>query len=327
MITVLGGTFSRLHKGHKLMIKAAFDTGNRVIVGLSTDEYLKHNKAYRGYNYNRRKKSLQRYMSKFGSDFDILPLGAPAGNTETNPDYGVIVVSEETVHVAERINKKRKENGLEGLRIISVPIVLAEDLFPLSSTRIIEGEVRPSGSRIKPIRIGISTRNSLKINSSDVYFRNLMKNYRLEQFSDYALETDQPFGEDTTKYATRRAMEALSDRDYGVGIESGVWRNSVNGKFLEKHVCVVADRYSRLTVGTSSGFELPENIISLMKDGLDESAAFHALYKKENIGNNGGVVGEFTDGKLQRSQLIFESLRNAFIPRLGAGFFGLDKKK
>ncbi len=327
MITVLGGTFSRLHKGHKLMIKAAFDTGNKVIVGLSTDEYLKHNKAYRGYTYSRRKKSLQRYMSRFESDFEILPLGAPAGNTEANPDYGVIVVSKETVHVAEKINLKRKQNGLEEMKIISVPIVLAEDLFPLSSTRIIEGEVRPSGSRIKPIRIGIATKNSLKVKSADAFFNSIMKNYKLEQFSGFSLETNQPFGDDTTRYATRRAMEALSDGDYGIGVESGVWRDPVNGKFLEKHVCVVVDRYSRVTVGTSSGFELPEDIISLMKDGLDESEAFNAVYKKENIGKNGGVVGEFTDGKLQRSQLIMESLRNAFIPRHGASYFGLDRKR
>ena len=327
MITVLGGTFSRLHKGHKLMIQAAFETGNKVIVGLSTDEYLKHNKTYRGYTYSRRKKSLQRYMSKFGSDFEIHPLGAPAGNTETNPDYGIIVVSEETVHVAERINQRRKENGLEELQIISVPILLAEDLFPLSSTRIIEGEVRPSGSRIKPIRIGIATRNLLKVNSADAYFKKIMKNYVLEQFSDYTLETDQPFGEDTARYATRRAMEALEDGDYGIGIESGVWRDSVNGKYLEKHVCVVVDRYSRVTVGTSSGFELPEGIISLMKDGLDESEAFSRIYNKKEIGKNGGVVGEFTRGELKRSILVIESLRNAFIPRQGASYFGLDRKR
>ena len=327
MITVLGGSFSRLHKGHKQMIEAAFNTGNKVIVGLSTDEYLRHNKAYEGYTYSRRKKALDRYMSKFGKEYEILPLDTSSGNTTTNPSYSAIVVSRETLHVAESINRKRVENKLEPLEIISVPIVLAEDLFPLSSSRIMNGEIRASGARVTPVRIGIATQNNLKQSTAYDFFGGIMKNYSVEQEKDYKLESDQPFGDDTTGFATRRAMEALKDRDYGVGIESGVRRDPVNGKYVEYHVCIVIDRYSRVTMGTSSGFELPEDIVSLMKSGMNESAAFHALYGKDDIGKKGGVIGEFSSGMLLRSELIRESLRNAFIPRLGAEYFGLDHKK
>lgn len=327
MITVLGGSFSRLHKGHKKMITAAFDTGNKVVVGLSTDDYLKHNKAYEGYTYNRRKKALDHYLSGFGMEYEILPLDTSSGNTTTNPMYSTIVVSRETLHVAENINRKRAENGLEPLEIISVPIVLAEDLFPLSSSRIMNGEIRSSGARITPIRIGISTRNRLKHATAEIFFGGIMKNFSVEQVTDYGLESNQPFGDDTTGYATRRAMEALKDRDYGIGVESGVRRDPVNGKYVEYHVCVVVDRYSRVTMGTSSGFELPDDIISLMKDGMDESRAFLELYGKESIGTRGGVIGQFSSGKLLRSELIGESLRNAFIPRLAAEYFGLDRKR
>lgn len=326
MLTVLGGSFSRLHKGHKLMISAAFETGNRVVVGLSSDEYLKHNKAYKDYPYEKRKQTLDEYMSSFGLEYDILPLDSSSGNTTTNPDYGVIVVSRETQKVAESINIKRKENNLNPLEIISIPILLAEDLFPLSSTRIIDGEIDESGTRIEPIRLGISTKNRLKVETTVNYFNEFMKNFNVEQVSEYTLDSDQPFGEETTRYATMRAMEALSDRDYGIGIESGVFRNQVNGKYIELHVCVVVDRYSRVTTGTSSGFELPEDIVSLMKDGIDESAAYQAIYGKDDIGKKGGVIGEFSNGKVKRSDLITEALRNSFIPRIGAIFFNLDLK-
>ncbi len=310
-----------------MMFEAAFKTGNKVIVGLSTDDYLKHNKAYRGYTYSRRKKALDRYLSSFGSEYEILPLGTSSGNTTTNPLYSTIVVSRETQQVAEGINKKRVENGLEPLEIISVPIVLAEDLFPLSSSRIMNGEIRSSGARVTPIRIGIATRNKLKSSSVDSYFGGIMKNYSVEQVTEYELESDQPFGDDTTAFATRRAMEALKDRDYGIGIESGVRRDPVNGKYIEHHVCIVIDRYSRVTMGTSSGFELPEDLISLMKDGLDESSAFGLLHGQDDIGKKGGVIGEFSSGGLLRSELIKESLRNAYIPRLAAEYFGLDRKR
>lgn len=326
MITVIGGTFSRLHKGHKLMIRAAFATGNRVVLGLTTDEYLKHNKAYRGYSYARRKRALFQFMSKFGEDFSILPLGTRSGNTETAQEYDAIVVSVETLPSARRINEKRESNGLHPLKIISVPIVLAEDLFPLSSSRVISGELRISGNRISPVRIGVATQNDLKTEAVKRFIKTLMKNYSVERVGDYELETDQPFGIDTNKLAIKRAMKALSDRDYGIGIESGVWRDPISGKYIEKHTCVVVDRYSRVTMGMSSGFELPESIISIMKSGENESVAFEELYGTEDVGSKDGVISELSGGRIKRVDLVKESVRNAFVPRVGANFFGLDRK-
>ncbi len=326
MITVLGGTFAKLHSGHKLMIRAAFDTGNTVILGLTTDDYLKNNKTYSELTYSKRKKALENYMSRLGGKFEILPLGTKTGNTETEPEYEAIVVSKETRYRAETINAKRTQAGLKPLRIIEVPIVLAEDLFPISSTRIIEGEIRPGGSRILPVRVGISTENDLKRNSLSRFLGVIMKNFTVEINPDYSLDSDQPFGEDTHAFALKRAMEALKDRDYGVGIESGLWREPVSARYLETHVCVVIDRFSRVTKGTSSGFELPEQIVELMKRGYNESKAFEIMHGIADVGKIGGVVNEISSGLVKRKDLIYESVRNAFIPRIGARYFGLDSK-
>ncbi|MCL4337947.1 MAG: pantetheine-phosphate adenylyltransferase [Candidatus Thermoplasmatota archaeon] len=326
MITVLGGTFSKLHKGHRLMLKYAFNTGNRVVVGLTTDEYLKHNKTYGGFSYSIRKRSLERYMSKLGNDFEVLPLETRSGNTETSPDYAVIVVSKETRGSAESINRKRLSNGLKPLEIITVPVILAEDLFPLSSTRIIAGEINPSGKRLRPVRIGISTANELKANATEAYIATIMRNFRVEINKGYDLETNQPFGDETYRMAVKRAISALIDRDYGIGIESGIFRESISNKCFDIHVCAVIDRYSRITIGTSSGFEIPDDIITLLKDGQEESKAFETLYGVDAIGKHNGIIGAFTDGHLKRKELVLESVRNAFVPRIGAGFFGLDQK-
>lgn len=326
MITVLGGTFSRLHKGHKLMLKYAFNTGNKVIVGLTTDDFLKHNKAYKGYSYTTRKKNLERYMSKLGHDFEILPLDTRSGNTETSPDYAAIVVSKETRKGAEAINRKRVSNGLKELEIITVPVILAEDLFPISSTRIISGELNTYGKRIKPIMVGISTENDLKKTSLEFYLSTIMHNFKVELNTQYELDSNQPFGEDTYRLAVKRAIASLSDRDYGVGIESGIFRENITGKHLDIHVCAVVDRYSRITLGTSSGFEIPGDIISLLKSGEEESSAFKYLYGVEAIGRHEGVIGAFTEGALKRTHLINEAVRNAFVPRIGSGYFGFDQK-
>ncbi len=326
MITVLGGTFSRLHKGHKLMLQYAFNTGNKVIVGLTTDEFLKHNKSYKGYSYASRKRTLERFMSTLGTDFEVLPLDTRAGNTETSPEYVAIVVSKETKKSAEAINRKRIANGLNKLEIITVPVILAEDLFPISSTRIISGEITTHGKRVRPVRVGISTSNDLKKSSLETYLSTIMKNFSVEVNSDYELDSNQPFGADTYRMAVKRAISALSDRDYGIGIESGIFRESITGKHLDIHVCAVVDRYSRITLGTSSGFEIPSDIISLLKQGEEESSAFESLYGTEAIGKHEGVIGAFTEGKLKRTNLINESIRNAFVPRIGAEYFDFDQK-
>ena len=326
MITVLGGTFSKLHKGHKLMLKYACNTGNRVVVGLTTDDYLKHNKTYRGFSYSLRKRNLERFMSKLGNDFEVLPLETRSGNTETNTDYAAIVVSRETIETAETINRKRISNGLKPLEIITVPVILAEDLFPISSTRIIAGEINTSGKRLRRVRVGISTANELKASAVGTYLTTIMRNFEVEINTEYELDTNQPFGDETYKMAVKRAISAMNDRDYGIGIESGIFRESISNKCLDIHVCAVIDRYSRITLGTSSGFEIPDEIVNLLKDGLEESRAFEMLYGTEAIGKHNGVIGAFTNGQLKRKELILESLRNAFVPRIGAGYFGLDQK-
>ena len=38
---LVGGTFDEFHKGHKALIMKAFEVGNRVILGLSSDHLAK----------------------------------------------------------------------------------------------------------------------------------------------------------------------------------------------------------------------------------------------------------------------------------------------
>ena len=41
---VLGGTFDHLHKGHKEFIKFALNLSEKLIVGLTSDEYVSNSK-------------------------------------------------------------------------------------------------------------------------------------------------------------------------------------------------------------------------------------------------------------------------------------------
>lgn len=326
MITVLGGSFTRFHKGHQKMLDAAVVTGNHIIVGLTTDEYLKSHKAYSAPSYEVRKRRIASYLSRKTGDFEIQPLDSRSGNAETSPDYSYIIVSPETRKQAERINAARISHGLKPLEIITVPMVLAEDLFPISSSRIIAGEIRPSGSRVNSVTLGISTRNPQKVNGLDRFVSRIMKNYAIEKDESYSVPTDQPFSEDTAAYAVNRAMSALGSRDYGVGIESGLFRDKVTGKVLDVHICAVIDRYSRLTIGQSSGFQVPDSIVRGVKSGMTESDAYVSAFSSPDPGRESGIVGILSAGRVSRADLVYECARNAFIPRLEPSYYGFDEK-
>lgn len=316
MITIIGGTFAFLHPGHKELLRVAAGTGNRVVVGLTTDSYLEANKRYGKVPYEVREKKVSAFLESLGADFEVVPLTSREGNSATGEDYECIVVSRETESRASRINREREKNGLRPMRVIVVPYVLAEDLFPMSSTRIIEGEIDEDGKRIRPVRISIATSNHLKVEGVKTVFSTLMSNIAVEQDSRFNSENNQPFGDQVIELANERALFSLKDYDYSVGIEAGVFQNRFNNTYYDVHCAVVIDRNGTLTTGFSSGFQIPESIVRELKRGMDISSAFEKLKETPFIGSREGLVGYLSDNRVIRSDLIEEAVRNALIPRM-----------
>ncbi|WP_393970707.1 pantetheine-phosphate adenylyltransferase [Oxyplasma meridianum] len=321
MKAVLGGSFSILHKGHKALIQKAFEVGDSVILGLTTDEYAKKHKIYKVSSYVKREKALKKYMDSFNKPYVIKPLDTREGGLTSSPDLDILVVSQETAGNISGINEIRRQNGLKPLAIKVVPLVLAEDLFPISSTRINRREIRKNGNRILPVRISISTGNDLKVEAARDSIKKIMKNFTIEKFSKYSLETDQPFGVDTERLATSRAMAGLRDNDYSIGVESGIFYNSFNNIYYDVHAATIIDRQSRLTIGYSSGFEIPSDIIALIKRGNSEGDAFSKIYGITVNEMKNGIIGKISEDMLTRQELVSEAIRNAIIPRLAPSYY------
>lgn len=147
MRVCIGGTFNRLHNGHKKLINTAIQRAGEngfVFIGLSSGELLSKKSFVEPYEL-RRNLLLDFLKTKTHVPMVLIePITTVEGPT-LRMDFDEIIVSIETKDVAKKINKKRNERGLKEMNIIAIPLVLAEDDKKISSTRIINGEIDNNG--------------------------------------------------------------------------------------------------------------------------------------------------------------------------------------
>jgi len=145
---LVGGTFDVFHKGHKALIMKAFDVGERVMLGLSSDQLARElRKNHDVATYEERLKDLRAFLKRQSvlERAKIVPLDTPYGVTLSTTVADALVVSKETEPVGKDINKKRKASGLKPLKLVVIDMIPAEDRVPISSTRIRRGEIDREG--------------------------------------------------------------------------------------------------------------------------------------------------------------------------------------
>ena len=142
----VGGTFDKFHDGHKKLLSTAFQIGNKVEIGVTSDEFggLKGDID----SCEERMNNLKSFFSD-KTNFIVIPLNDPYGTTIYDGDFDAIVVSEETEPTAVEINEIRISKGMKPLDIVVVSFVLAYDGNPISSTRIRRGEINQNGNIVR----------------------------------------------------------------------------------------------------------------------------------------------------------------------------------
>lgn len=156
---VLGGTFDRLHVGHEALVRTAFRAADSVAIGLTTDQYLRrHPKpgSRRIQSYATRRRTLVGWLRREfpRRAWRVEPLADARGHS-VEPGFDAIVITEETLTGARRVNAERHRRGLPALRIVVAPMVLGDDLLPVSSRRIRAGAIDRVGRRRSAIRITV----------------------------------------------------------------------------------------------------------------------------------------------------------------------------
>ena len=138
----VGGTFDKFHEGHRLLVEKAFQIGDNVLIGVTSDEFGGMKGEIEPCDV--RMSNLNSLLED-RSNYLLARLEESYGPTVDDESIDAIVVSPETEPTAIKINQIRHEKKMKPLDIITISMVLAQDGKPISSTRIRKGEIDSHG--------------------------------------------------------------------------------------------------------------------------------------------------------------------------------------
>ena len=153
---VVGGTFDRLHLGHKALLRKAFEVGKYVYIGLTSDEMIREKPyADKILPYELRLKDLIKFFEVNGySNYRVIKIHTAIGFADDMKSLEAIVVSEETYKGALIVNRAREEKGLRPLEIVTIGLVRSSLGPKISSSLIRAGLIDPFG---RPLSSGNET--------------------------------------------------------------------------------------------------------------------------------------------------------------------------
>jgi cytidyltransferase-like protein len=148
MRTVVGGTFSVVHKGHLALLEMAFCVADEVLVGITSDR-MATRKGYKVPPLAERRAALDRAIAAIagGKPYEVREIDDEVGPAGTER-LDAIIVSEESEGGATSVNDAREKNGLSALMVVVVPMVKGGDGKVISSRYIIERKMDKDGAPV-----------------------------------------------------------------------------------------------------------------------------------------------------------------------------------
>lgn len=310
--SAVAGTFNVLHDGHKELIRKAFEVGDEVFIGVTSDEMAARYRADTVPMYIRMSE-LRKYLYSMNKPWTVSRIDDVYGPRDRMDQMDVLVVSEETFDNGKIINEDRKKRGIKPLELCVIPLVMSYDGSKISSSGILKGEYGRNGLR-DIMDISVGSMNRVKTEAVRTVMEKIYGNVRITAVDVDSGVPPQPFEDDTRRGAVNRAGNALGSHDMAVGIEAGVFEKP-DGLY-DYQYCAITDRSGRTTIGTGLGFRYPDGIAELVRNGMTVGDAVHSIYGDTDIGRKQGAIGLLSKGLIDRKALTEQSVTAAMIPRI-----------
>jgi cytidyltransferase-like protein len=215
---VLGGTFDHFHLGHGALLATAFRVGRTVSIGVTTDRFVAaHPKPFprRIQPYAVRRRAVLRWVTRRYRvrSYRVVPLEDPFGRS-VEDGVDVLVLSADTLAGGRAVNAERRRLGRGPVPLEVVPVVLADDLRPISSRRVRAGEIDRMGRRRSPIPIGLGLSDRADGPVAVRAVRSVFPSARVRVF---VVEGPRP-PRSAAAQARTLARKAVQGRELGLGI-------------------------------------------------------------------------------------------------------------
>lgn len=147
-LAAMGGTFDILHKGHLTLLSNAFDIADKIIIGITSDEFATKKGKILTNKYDQRFENLISIISKEfpNASFEISKLENDFGPAVLENGVEALVVSDETSNQGIILNELRAKKNLPPVQVVTVPMFLAQDGTRISTTRIKNSEIDIDGN-------------------------------------------------------------------------------------------------------------------------------------------------------------------------------------
>jgi cytidyltransferase-like protein len=142
---IVGGSWDHFHSGHRYIILTAYEKGEKIDIGISSDEMLREKLGEKPENsFEERKNNVKSFLKGLGhKNFNSIELNGIYGNAVEEGE--TLLVTPETKKNGRKINLKREELGREKLELETVEKLKTLDGSIISSTEIRKGEIDENG--------------------------------------------------------------------------------------------------------------------------------------------------------------------------------------